>query len=218
MSFSRAQLCLLRTHFSSPWALLVELLAWKIPQLVLVEMSHTSNNSPLKLLLLVLIWIKRDRECWQVLGNSDLYLRKAVPTKSSSSWPPEGNSSTNTAFCSAHLSLVTSLCQHAEQSILHSPLAFPEPLCVKCLSKLPSTAVGWCEMSTPTNNRHRDEPAFAGIQLPDSLLSGRTGMRLQVSCGESPQLFVAPMTPVNLFLLSGTHGEQPGRSEADETR
>lgn len=43
-------------------------------------------------------------------------------------------------------------------------------------------------------------------------------MRLQVSCGESPQLFVGPMTPINLFLLSGARGEQPGRSEADETR
>lgn len=171
-------------------------------------MSCASKNSPLKLFLLVLIWLRRDRECWQILGNNDLYLRKAVSTKSSSSWPPEGNS-TNKAFCSAHLSLVTSLHQHAEQSILNSPLAFPEPLCVKCLSKLPSTAVSWCEMSTPTNNRHRDEPRFAGIQQPDSCLSSRTGMHLQVRCGESPQLFVGPMapinvgpmTPINLFLF-----------------
>lgn len=73
-------------------------------------------------------------------------------------------------------------------------------------------------MSTLTNNRPRDEPAFAGMQPPDSCLSDRTGMRLQVSCGESPQLFVGPMTPINLFLLSGTRGGQPGRSEADETR
>lgn len=116
-------------------------------------MSRTSKNSPLKLFFLMFIWLKRGRECWQSLGNSDLYLGKAASTEGSSSGPPEANSSTYTALCSVHLSLLYVLTQATNQSTLNSPLTFPKHLCVKCLSKLPSTVVCWCEMSTPSENR-----------------------------------------------------------------
>ena len=117
-------------------------------------MSRASKNSPLKLFFLILICWKRGRECWQSLGNSDLYPGKAASTEGSSSGPPEDNSSTYTALCSVHLSLLYMLTQATNQPTLNSPLTFPQRLSVKRLSKLPSTVARWCEMSTPHENRH----------------------------------------------------------------
>lgn len=80
-----------------------------------------------------------------------------------------GNS-INKAFCSAHLSLVVSLCQHIEQSILNLPLAFPEHLHLKhlkCCELQPADVR--CQL--PLGTGMGGELRFAGIQQLDSSLS-----------------------------------------------
>lgn len=101
---------------------------------------------------------------------------------------------TYTSLCSVHLSLLYVLMQASNQSALNSPLKFPKHLCVKCLSKSPSTVVCWCEMSTPSENRRKPCAKVCRDSAAGLCLSSRVGMCWQVSCRKSSQLFVAHIT------------------------
>lgn len=117
-------------------------------------MSCTSKSSPLKSFSSYSFSWREVGSAGRASGTVICSLEKHIPLRVSLLGHPRVTLVPTQLSAVSTSLLLCILTQATNQPTSNSSLTFPECLCIKHLSKLPSTVVCWWEMSTPSENRH----------------------------------------------------------------